>query len=187
MSAIVKPHTVLPHSTIVCRQIIRFHISHYIPSLYLYPQVMAKTCLEAETCIDYPALFKAIHGAVPRPVSVGEAVCCAAVVTAEDIGASAIIILTETGLTAHLIAKYRPFQNVLALSAADSTTKHLQMLRGVIPMQVPSFQGTDHVIRSAFIEGKAMGLMESGQTVVVVHGVEEAPGGTNLIKVLSIP
>lgn len=149
---------------------------------------MARTCLEAETCIDYPALIKAIHDAVPRPVSVGEAICCAAVVTAEDIGASLIITLTETGLTAQLIAKYRPFQVVLALSAAESTIRHLQLLRGVVSMQVPSFQGTDNVIRSALIEAKSMGLVESGETVVCVHGIqEEVSGGTNLMKVIVVP
>lgn len=149
---------------------------------------MAKTCLEAETCIDYPALFKAIHSSVPRPVSVQEAVCCAAVETAEDIKANLVIALTETGLTAKLVAKYRPFQVVLALSASESTIRHLQMHRGVVALQVPSFQGTDNVIKSALIEAKEMGLVETGQTVVAVHGVqEEVAGGTNLMKVVVVP
>lgn len=151
-------------------------------------QVMAKVCLEAESCIDYPALFKAIHDAVPRPVSVQEAVCCAAVETAEDIKASLILALTETGLTAKLIAKYRPFQLVLGLSASESTIRHLQVHRGIRAMQVPSFQGTDNVIRSALLEAKELGLVEAGQTVVAVHGIqEEVAGGTNLMKVVIVP
>lgn len=151
-------------------------------------RVMAKVCLEAESCIDYPALFKAIYGAVPRPVSVQEAVCCAAVETAEDIKASVIVALTETGLTAHLIAKYRPFQKILALSASESTLRHLQVHRGLFTMQVPTFQGTDNVIKSALIEARQMGLVEAGDTVVAVHGIrEDVPGGTNLMKVLVVP
>ncbi|XP_055388951.1 pyruvate kinase-like [Condylostylus longicornis] len=151
-------------------------------------RVMAKTCLEAEACIDYPALYNAIHSSVPRPVSVQEAVCCAAVETAEDIKASLIISLTETGLTAKLIAKYRPYQVVLALSASESTIRHLQMHRGVVCIQVPSFQGTDSVIKSALIEAKDAGLVSSGETVVCVHGIqEEVAGGTNLMKVVVVP
>lgn len=151
-------------------------------------KVMAKVCLEAESCIDYPALFKAIHGAVPRPVSVQEAVCCAAVETAEDIKASMIVTLTETGLTARLIAKYRPFQKVLALSASESTLRHLQVHRGMFTMQVASFQGTDNVIKAALIEAKQLGLVEEGQTVVAVHGIQEdVSGGTNLMKVVVVP
>ena len=110
-------------------------------------EVMARVCLEAKACIDYPALFKDIHSSVPRPVSVQEAVCRAAVETAEDIKASSIIALTETGLPAKLIAKYRPYRLILALSASESTTRHLQMHRGVSCLPLPSFQGTDNVIK----------------------------------------
>jgi len=151
-------------------------------------QVMAKVCLEAESCIDYPALYRAIHAAVPHPFSTPEAVACAAVETAEDIGASLIIALTETGFTARLIAKYRPSQIVLALSASESTIRHLQIHRGVMTIQVPSFQGTDNVIRSAMLEAKELGLIDSGDSIVAVHGTkEEVAGGTNLMKVIEVP
>eukprot|EP00918_Siedleckia_nematoides_P053421 GHVU01116731.1.p1 GENE.GHVU01116731.1~~GHVU01116731.1.p1 ORF type:complete len:517 (+),score=131.72 GHVU01116731.1:164-1714(+) len=150
-------------------------------------QVMAKVCMEAESCIDYPALYRAIHGAVPRPVPVPEAVACAAVETAADTGATLILALTETGHTAKLIAKYRPSQLVLALSASESTTKHLQLHRGIICLQVPSFQGTDHVIRGALVEAKANGFVEPGDSVVAVHGIkEEVAGSSNLMKVLVV-
>jgi len=151
-------------------------------------QVMAKVCLEAESCIDYPALYRAIHAAVPHPFATPEAVACAAVETAEDIGASLIIALTETGFTARLIAKYRPKQIVLALSASESTIRHLQVHRGVMTMLVPSFQGTDNVIRSALLEAKDLGLIDSGDSVVAVHGTkEEVAGGSNLMKVVEVP
>jgi len=150
-------------------------------------QVMAKVCLEAESCIDYPALYRAIHAAVPRPVSTPEAVACAAVETAEDVGATLILALTETGFTARLIAKYRPSQMILALSASDSAIRHLQVHRGVVTMHVPSFQGTDNVIRSAMQEAKELGLIEKGDLVVVVHGTkEEVAGGSNLMKVVEV-
>eukprot|EP01071_Lankesteria_metandrocarpae_P001991 Lankesteria_metandrocarpae@DN2011_c0_g1_i1.p1 len=150
--------------------------------------VMNRVCLEAESCIDYPSLFRAVHNAVPRPVSVQEAVCCATVATAEDTSASLILALTETGYTARLIAKYRPAQTILALSAAETTINHLQLIRGVVALSVPSFQGTDHVIRSALMEAKDMGLVEAGQVAVAVHGIqEEVAGGTNLMKVVEVP
>jgi len=150
--------------------------------------VMSRVCMEAESCIDYPSLFRAVHCAVPRPVSVQEAVCCAAVETAEDTSAALILALTETGHTARLIAKYRPAQTILALSAAATTVNHLQLHRGVISVQVASFQGTDHVIRSALLEAKEMGLVESGNVVVAVHGMqEEIAGATNLMKVVEVP
>ena len=41
--------------------------------------------------------------------------CAAAVKTADDIDASLIVVITENGLTARTIAKYRPKMKVLAL------------------------------------------------------------------------
>eukprot|EP00921_Rhytidocystis_pertsovi_P001980 GHVQ01003372.1.p1 GENE.GHVQ01003372.1~~GHVQ01003372.1.p1 ORF type:complete len:519 (-),score=68.86 GHVQ01003372.1:474-2030(-) len=151
-------------------------------------KVMARVCVEAEACIDYPQLYRALHIAVPRPVSTQEAVACAAVETAADTNAALILALTETGHTARLITKYRPEQVVLALSASESTIRHLQVLRGVIPILVQSFQGTDHVIFSALAMAKERGLVETGQSVVAVHGIkEEVAGGSNLMKVVEVP
>ncbi|CEL92797.1 unnamed protein product [Vitrella brassicaformis CCMP3155] len=150
-------------------------------------QTMAKVCLESESCIDYPALFRALHMSVVRPVTTPEAVCSAAVETATDIEASLIIALTETGYTARLIAKYRPPQLVLALSASESTVKHLQVHRGCLCLKVPSFQGTDHVIRNALEAAKEMGLVVPGNSVVAVHGMkEEVAGSSNLMKVVEV-
>lgn len=151
-------------------------------------ETMAQVCLEAEMCIDYASLYRSIHAAVPRPVSVPEAVCCAAVETAEDINASLIVALTETGFTARLIAKYRPSQMIIALSASESTCKHLQVHRGITSIQVPSFQGTDNVINGALKEVREMGFAEAGSAVVAVHGMkEEVAGASNLLKVMTVP
>jgi pyruvate kinase len=72
-------------------------------------------CIEAESCIDYENLFNQITKYTKRPFSGPEAVCSAAVKTAEDINASLIIVITESGATARLVAKYRPKQRILAL------------------------------------------------------------------------
>ena len=48
-------------------------------------------------------------------ISTHESVCSSAVKTASDINASLIIVITETGLTANLVAKYKPRQKILAL------------------------------------------------------------------------
>eukprot|EP00923_Selenidium_pygospionis_P015521 GHVN01027097.1.p1 GENE.GHVN01027097.1~~GHVN01027097.1.p1 ORF type:complete len:571 (+),score=84.61 GHVN01027097.1:220-1713(+) len=151
-------------------------------------QTMAEVCLEAEGCIDYAALYRAIHTAVPRPVGISEAVACAAVESSEDTRASLLLALTETGFTARLIAKYRPRQLVMAISASESTIRHLQIHRGVIGITVESFQGTDTVIRASIREAKQLQLLQGGEHVVAVHGImEEVAGGSNLMKIVDVP
>jgi pyruvate kinase len=150
---------------------------------------MRRICEEAEAVIDYNSLFHRIRigTSTGRYLDVPESVCSSAVKAAMDVNAKLIVALTETGHTARLIAKYRPSQQVLALSASEATTKHLQIVRGVIALQVPSFQGTDHVIRSALDKAKALGLIVPGDKVVAVHGVqEELSGHSNLMKVLDV-
>ncbi|PFH33551.1 pyruvate kinase PyK1 [Besnoitia besnoiti] len=150
-------------------------------------ETMARICYEAETCVDYPALYRAMCLAVPSPITTQEAVARAAVETAEGVNAAIILALTETGQTARLIAKYRPMQPILALSASESTIKHLQVIRGVTTMQVPSFQGTDHVIRNALVIAKERELVTEGESIVAVHGMkEEVAGSSNLLKVLIV-
>ena len=118
---------------------------------------------------------------------VTESVASSAVKAATDSECQLIIALTETGHTARLLAKYRPSQPILALSASEATSKHLQFCRGIISLQVPSFQGTDHVIKSAIEHAKEIGLVKAGDRVVAVHGVqEEVSGHSNLMKVLEV-
>ncbi|KAF8817953.1 pyruvate kinase PyK1 [Cardiosporidium cionae] len=149
--------------------------------------VMAKICLEAEACIDYSQLYTAMVKAVPTPISTQEAVARAAVETAESINAALILALTETGYTAHLIAKYRPQQWIFALSASEYTVRNLVLHRGIFTYQVPSFQGTDHVIRNALEAAKALELVVPGDSVVAVHGIkEEIAGSSNLLKVVVV-
>lgn len=67
-------------------------------------------------CINYNHVYDMVKRYTPFPISTHESVCSAAVKTASDINASLIIVVTENGLTARLIAKYKPKQQILALS-----------------------------------------------------------------------
>jgi pyruvate kinase len=152
--------------------------------------IMRRICEEAESVIDYHSLFHSIREGVvavnPR-LDVPESVASSAVKAATDARCSLIIALTETGHTARLLAKYRPSQPILALSASEATSKHLKICRGIISLQVPSFQGTDHVIRNAIEHAKEIGLIKSGDRIVAVHGVqEEVSGHTNLMKIVEV-
>ncbi|CDI78351.1 pyruvate kinase, putative [Eimeria acervulina] len=149
--------------------------------------VMSRVCFEAEGCIDYQQVFRATCQATMSPIDTQEAVARAAVETAQSINASLILALTETGRTARLIAKYRPMQPILALSASEETIKHLQVNRGVTTLLVPSFQGTDQLIKNALSAAKEMQLVSEGDSIVAVHGMkEEVAGWSNLLKVLVV-
>jgi pyruvate kinase len=151
---------------------------------------MRRICETAEEAVSYPHLFTHMKESTLTNfghITVPESVCSAAVAAVVDCSAKLIIVLTETGQTARLISKFRPSVPILALSAAESAVKHLSLHRGVVALQVASFQGTENVLKSAMETAKSMGLVGVGDSVVAVHGVrEEVSGSSNLLKIIEV-
>lgn len=70
--------------------------------------MMAETCLLAEKSICYPPLYDELRALTSRPVQTVEAIGMSAVSAAYEANADAILVLSTSGNTARLIAKYRP-------------------------------------------------------------------------------
>lgn len=70
--------------------------------------MMAETCLLAEAAICYPPLYDELRHLTPLPTDTVETVAIAAVAAAAEQGACAIVVLSTSGNTARLVAKYRP-------------------------------------------------------------------------------
>jgi len=151
--------------------------------------IMRRVCEEAEQVIDYNHLFISQRNLVldQGVMATVEAVCSSAVTAAIDTECPLIVALTESGYTARMIAKYRPPQVILAITASEATARNLQVVRGVTTMLTASFQGTESVLRKALDKAKQDGLVKTGDQVVAVHGQkEECPGATNLLKVATV-
>lgn len=150
-------------------------------------EIMARLCVEAETCINYDNVFSLIAKYTPRPISIKEAVCSSAVKTANDIGASLIIVITESGATARLVAKYRPRQKILALCMSASVIRQLNTTRGVITLKIPSFLGCDNLVNDALKYAVDCGFCVKGDTVVSLMGQnEDLPESVNIMKIATV-
>lgn len=154
--------------------------------------IMRRICEEAEKIIDYGSLYMhrrlSTLNSLSNKMETVEAVCSSAVKTALDMKAPLILALTETGFTAKLLAKYRPPQTIFAITAAETTARQLQLVRGVQVMLTGSFQGTDSVVRKALDKAKELNLVKEGDQVVAIHGQrEECAGQTNLLKIVHVP
>jgi len=148
-------------------------------------EIMASTCREAEQLMrdedssGYDQIFKLMKEAKKNKVCLSpcEAVASSAVKTACDIGAKAIVVLTETGETARLLAKFHPEAAIIAVS----DNKHIcQMIEGYMcnAFSVHSLEprGNGNHARAAFDAGKKAGVMANGDTVVVVHTIRNEAG-----------
>ena len=162
--------------------------SHPIAAL----SYMARTCVEAEGIVNYGQLFAAIRESTLSEhgnMSVAEAVASSAVKTAMDMGAKGIIVCSETGNTARLVAKYRPSAPVLVLTSTESVARQVSgMLRGCRTVVVGSMIGTESILMRAADQCAEWGWCAPGEPVVAVHGMLEGrPGATNVCRVLSVP
>jgi len=99
-----------------------------------------------------------------------EAVSCSAVSLAAEIGAAAILSITQTGSTAMLTAKYRPRQPVIAATPREETFRLLALVWGVEPVLIRKAASTDQLIRVALAAARKAGYVKEGQAVVITAG-----------------
>lgn len=151
-------------------------------------KVMSKICLAAESILDYRKMQSMIREAVLDTglMTVSETIASSAVKTANDINAKLICVLTETGVTARLVAKYRPAQPIYAITQNKDTARQLMASRGVFAVTVGSVIGTDRIIQKTILEQKERKALKTGDLVVVTSGhVEGISGSTNILRVIT--
>ncbi len=108
-------------------------------------------------------------------------------IIANEIRANAILAFTQTGNTARMISAVRPEIPIYAAVADGRVGRMLNLLRGVIPIQMPEkFRATSDLIDAvSFIESQE--YFSKGERLVITSG---APyflfGGTNDVRVMTV-
>ena len=148
--------------------------------------VMVRTCIEAEATVNWNSIFQAVRNSTTRryKLSSAESIASSAVKTAIDIGAKAIVVLSETGNTARLIAKFRPGIPIAVLTPSDSVARQaFGVYKGCYAFQVDTLEDTDALVSEVATEIKMAGIAEEGDPFVIVCGKTFGRGATNQIKV----
>lgn len=144
-------------------------------------KTMAQVALETESILEPRSQFEGITRSVP------EAISHAAVSLARDLQVKAFLIPTTSGSTARMIARYRPTQPMIAISAEPNTVKALCLVWGVHPVLVPSYRSTDAMVRLAQTKARSLGYVKRGDLVAITAGLPlHKAGTTNLITVQPI-
>ena len=123
------------------------------------------------------------------PGSVTEAVAQAAVHLAHQLGAAAIVTVTETGSTSRAVSKCRPHCPILAMTSDEHVVRRLCLNWGVTPLLVGPADAEGDEARIAFglARARALGRVLSGELVVTTAGVARAVGTTSQIRVVQVP
>jgi pyruvate kinase len=143
---------------------------------------MCRIAEETERHLDYAALLQ-LKGNYKEPGRISDAVSHAACVMAQDLSASLIVTLTESGKTARVISRFRPRQPVLAVTPNRATAHALKLVWGVVPVLAKlSKERFDFASLKRIVLDS--GLVRRGQRVVLA-GVSDpkARRASNLVKV----
>ncbi|XP_056463008.1 pyruvate kinase PKM isoform X1 [Gadus chalcogrammus] len=148
---------------------------------------------EAEAATFHRQLFEELrrHSDLTRDPS--EAVAVGAVESSFKCCASAIIVLTKTGRSAHLISRYRPRAPIIAVTRSGQTARQAHLYRGIFPVLYnrPAHnvwaEDVDLRVNFAMEMGKARGFFKDGDVVIVLTGWRPGSGYTNTMRVVIVP
>lgn len=150
-------------------------------------EIMAKCCVEAESCVNYSKVFDLINHFTQKPLCTAESICVAAVAAASDVCAGLIVVITENGHIARLIAKYKPKQPILALCMSSSVIRQLNVTRGVFTLKIPTYLGTDNLINNAINYAMENEYIKKGDKIVCITGQNEnTPENVSMLKVMTL-
>ncbi|MTJ11531.1 pyruvate kinase [Anabaena sp. UHCC 0187] len=103
---------------------------------------------------------------------------------AENLGAAAIMTLTQTGATARNVSKFRPKTPILAITPHVNVARQLQMVWGVRPLLVLELPSAGQTFQAAINVAQEKNLLTEGDLVVMTAGtLQGVSGSTDLIKV----
>jgi len=153
----------------------------------LYPvesvSTMARIALEAEGALEeYGDLQQIRRTTAP---SITDGVAQGAITLARELGASAILALTESGFAARSISKHRPACPILAVSTRPEVVRRLALNWGVSGLLCDASASDDDKVAFGLEHARALGA-KPGDVVVATAGISNEAGSTNLIRVITL-
>ena len=129
---------------------------------------------------------------VPLPdtherLSISAAIAHAACSTARDISADAILSVSQRGITAQMVSRFRPETTVIALLLDEQLRRQMSLYWGVEAINMPYANNSDELVDLAVDAAEKAGLVKNGDLVVITAGVPVGIAGTtNMIRVKQV-
>jgi len=147
-------------------------------------RTMAAIAERTEKDIDYDGRFFKI---VKHYGDITAAISHSTVLTANDLGAKAIVTVTKKGFTARMLSRFRPMCPIIGCSPDEKVCYQMSMSWGVYPALAEEVETTDELFGVAVDAALESGFVESGDKIVITAGVPIGKSGTtNLIKVETV-
>ncbi|CAG0918598.1 unnamed protein product [Notodromas monacha] len=155
-------------------------------------QTMVNICREAEASVFHKSEFSEMSQTIPYPLDATHSTAIAAVKSAFNTLATAVICITTSGRSAHLVSKYRPRCPIIAVTRLEQTARQCHLWRGVIPCFYKEnrmddwLRDVDRRVQYGIDVGRQDGFIKVGDPVVVITGWRKGSGFTNTMRILYV-
>ena len=157
----------------------------FFPSLIEGYGTMDAIAVRTEGEIDYTKRMKRLAGS--SRLSIAAATAHAACTTAADIGADAVITVSQRGTTARLVSRFHPGTPIIACLLDQQVRRQMALYWGVEPIMMPYASSTDELVDFAVQAAAQAGVVHEGDLVVVTAGVPVGVAGTtNMIRIQQV-
>ena len=156
-------------------------------------RTMARITARADEKFDYESWAEHIQ-AIRRGsrsdaayLRVTDALTMAAARTATETDAEAIICLSRSGFTVRSVARFRPTVPLFGMTFDDRTANQLSLSWGTRPLIFNEQATPAATAEEAVATAARVGVVRSGDTVVVVSGFSAETHATDTLRVLRVP
>lgn len=148
-------------------------------------KTMAAIAARTEADINYRKRMRTLMQ--EDRLSVAAATAYAACTMAVEVGADAILTVSQGGLTARMVSRFRPQTPVAALLTEETVWRRTALYWGVKPLMMPDAGDTDELVNLAICSAKQAGVVKNGDLVVVTAGVSVGiSGATNMLRICRV-
>lgn len=148
-------------------------------------ETMAKIAVRIETALKYSDILK--NKGILLQCTTTDAISHATVQIAQELGAAAVIVSTQTGYTARMASKYRPKAVIVAVTPSEKTLRRMTLQWGVYPLLGNESANSDEMEQKAVTCAFTAKYINEGDLVVMTAGAPGFTAGTtDMIRVHSV-
>lgn len=153
-------------------------------------RLMSNLCREAEAAVWSRQVYSELSFDVAPPLENDHATALGAVRMALQSRAACIVVLTTTGRTARLLARYRPRCPVVAVTRDPQVGRQLKIFRAVVPLLYVTEpleeweKDVDLRFQFAIAMAKSRLFVKYRDAMVLVNGWRPGPGHNTVIRIV---
>ena len=144
-------------------------------------QVMASIVRHAQIGVNHNHEYNFVRAFTPKPVGTVEAVVSTLAKTAVDICPGMIVLFSESGMMAKLVAKYRPCAPVLVVTSSNVLARACSAYYAchamLLDKPMSSRQDIAAALKQALQHGVSTGICMPGKEIVVLVSTAAAAAG----------